>query len=292
MGSKCFVYCLHMKKALFLTLISVITSAASAQIYEIVNNKYPATYKGKKPVWISSSSTYYKPGPVFTNTKPGQTSTLRHEYTFDKAGMLASSSIYNAEGVLTDRQVFENDTIRKLVLKSIRHHYSSLPNMIDTITNTFDQQGFIIKQNITSGNAATIVEYTNDEKGFPVASRTSDGKGNFESSETAVYNHIKNYMIIKANWKDGKLLMQDTLKISLFKPYGSYKAKEKYNQQGDCISYRAKNRNGTYTNKEVEYEYDIEGNWINMKWYEIEEGSSGAKQRKLQAVYSRDIMYQ
>lgn len=280
-----------MKKALFLFILTAITYDASAQIYQVVREKIHDTFKGATPVFVSITSVYYKPVPVFSNTRPGREQKYRHEHTFDKAGILTSTLIYNNDE-LTDKQVNEIDSSRRLVMGSIRNHYSSLPNLTDTITNMYDQNGYIIKQVSNTGDAAVVVEYTNDDNGYPIATRTSDAKGNIQTTETAVYFHAKNYLIVTAKDMDGRLLSKDTSKINYKKPYGTYRAKEKYNEQGDCISYRAKNRDGSFTEKEAEYEYDVHGNWISMKWYEVVKTGSGSKNRKLDAVYTRDIMYQ
>ena len=274
-----------MKKLLIISILALAVYSCIAQnIYTALHHNRNYPLKSGKPSVITTFSTSYG---------PGSDSEEKSVSMYDAAGMLVNEKRYNKEGQHTFTRDCINDTSRKLIMINVTTSYSRFGVMVDSSFSTYDENGFLIRDTDKSGsgNITTVSIIRNNEKGHPVELTLYDRLGNPYGVETATYNYEKNYYVRSNYNNQGVLLNTDTNRIDYDKPAGHYDSKELRNDRGDAVYYIT-----TYLKKfverEIEYKYDMRGNWIEQKLYNVRTNSAGKKKRSLVTKYKREIVYQ
>lgn len=274
-----------MKSLVYLILLVSFSIQLNAQQISFLARERLATVLKGKP---SKITTYYS---VHSEAKPASTS--KNETVFDTLGRVLHSTTYGSNGKVNHRREYVYDSVHKRMLATISFYNHKEESFSDTTFNHYDAKGFLIRQVYKYKDSSSVTELTNDENGFPVSAISYNNKGQVSCIESAKYDLKKNIFTVRVQYKPVSKLRKNVYKLDFTKPsVYDFRKNEKYNEQGNCLSYESVGSNGKTVEHTTEYVYDQNGNWISSVQYRMYPVSIGGKQMKVtESRNSRQIEY-
>jgi hypothetical protein len=274
-----------MRKLTILFLLTLLSGLVNSQnIFTALQLNAERAYKTKRPKKIVETNTFFNSSgkKVDKNIK-----------TFDNAGMLLLEERYDENGNLKARLTYTNDTVNRIKLSRVFERWTPIGYSKETAFYTYDTNFFLIGTTDKDENG-NIIRQTNlvcNEKGHPVELSLFDGNGNSFGKETTTYLYDKNKVVTSVVSNDGRVLSNDTIKIS-FKEASKFPSEnEIYNANGDLTSRTTRNRNETETKVENEYVYDKFGNCTENKIFKVIVKSNGKRKRKKDRIFRKKYYY-
>ena len=256
----------------------------SQSIYSALHLNEERAYKTIRPRKIIETKLFY-------NSSGKQEE--KNIELFDPAGMLLTEERYDADGKLTARLTYSNDTIQRLKLSRVFEQWMSIGYRKETAFYTYDARHFLIgiTDKDAGGNLIRETTILCNDKGQPLDLAVSDGKGGGFGKETATYLYDKNKAVTSVFANDGSALSSDTITISFIHASDFPGSNETYNSHGDATSYMSKSVDGKGTLFEVEYTYDNLGNCTEEKIFKVKVKGNGSRKREIDRIFKKEYFY-
>ncbi len=268
----------------FILLAFTYSSIKSQNIYSALHLNEEREYKTKRPKIIAKTNIFYN--------KSGK-QTLKEVESFDESGMFLNEERFDEDGSRIVRLVHTNDTVNRLVLTSSFERWTKFGYSKELTSYDYDSAKYLIRivTKNDRGNILRRTEIKNNKKGHPIEMIVFDESGNSFGKEIAEYFYDTNRYVTFVISIDGRLLSQDSGKISYKNAYQFPNQDDVFNAYGDAIKWTSKNLTGTETDYEGEYTYDEFGNCTENKIFKVIYKANGKSKREIDRIFKKKYSY-
>jgi hypothetical protein len=274
-----------MRKLTILVFLTLICGVANSQnIYSALQLNQEREYKTRRPKKIVETN-------IFFNESGKQVD--KNEKTFDAAGMLLIEERFDETGKIKARLSYNNDTVKRIIQSRTFERWNQFGSSKETAFYSYNSNNYLVGIADKDSNGNILCESTLicNDKGHPIQISLFDRNGYLYGIEKAIYLYDRNKCITSVISNDGSILSTDTITISYKNAYLIPSARERYNANGDEVSWTRQNQNGTEILMEEEYIYDEYGNCTENKIYEITIKTNGKQKKEIDRIFKKEYIY-